>query len=147
VSQPSQPPVLLRPTLDTKFHIDYDWWRRADRDVEVFLRDYLCPEHKQALASHEGDLVFDFVDPETAEVRQIGGIQQVLMSHCARQPGYLAPNNTLVDSVFRILLANGNSPISSNELSQRLGRPALTILRTLSAPRVYKGIRPILEAG
>ena len=138
------PPALLRPNLDTKFHIDYDWWQRADRDVEVFLRDYLCPEHQQALAEGEGDLAFDFVDPETAEVRRIGGVQQVLISHCARQPGYLTPDNTLVDSVFRILLASGNAPISSNDLSQRLGRPAQTILRTLSAPRVYKGIRPIL---
>lgn len=138
-------PLLLRPSLETKFHIDYDWWRRADRDVEVFLRDYLCAEHQQALANGETELTFDFVDPETAEVRRIGGTQQVLMSHCAHQPGYLGPENTLVDSVFRILLANGNTPVSSTELSQRLGRPAQTILRTLSAPRVYKGIRPILE--
>ena len=147
MSQPSQPPLLLRPTLDTKFHIDYEWWRRANRDVEVFLRDYLCPEHQQVVASGEEELAFDFVDPDTAEVRRIGGLQQVLMSHCARQPGYLTPDNTLVDSVFRMLLANGNAPISSAELSQRLGRPAQTILRTLSAPRVFKGIRPILEAG
>jgi hypothetical protein len=147
VSQPSHPAILLRPTLETKFQIDYDWWRRADRDVEVFLRDYLCPQHQQALAAGEEELAFDFVDPETAEVRRMGGMQQVLMSHCARQPGYLGPDNTMVDSVFRILLANGNSPVSSNELSQRLGRPAQTILRTLSGARVYKGIRPILEAG
>ena len=147
MSHPPLSPVLLRPTLETKFHIDYDWWRRADRDVEVFLRDYLCPEHQQSLAAGEEELTFDFVDPETAEVRRIGGVQQVLMSHCARQPGYLGADNTLVDSVFRILLANGNSPVSSHELSQRLGRPAQTILRTLSAPRVYKGIRPILLEG
>jgi hypothetical protein len=144
VSQPTHPPLLLRPSLETKFHIDYDLWQQADREVEVFLRDYLCPEHQQALDAGDEELTFDFVDPETAEVRRIGGIQQVLMSHCARQPGYVRSDNTLVDSVFRILLANGNSPVSSNELSQRLGRPAQTILRTLSAPRVYKGIRPIL---
>jgi len=78
VSQPSQPPLLLRPTLDTKFHIDYEWWRRANRDVEVFLRDYLCPEHQQVVASGEEELAFDFVDPDTAEVRRIGGLQQVL---------------------------------------------------------------------
>lgn len=144
MSQPTHPPLLLRPSLETKFHIDYDLWQQADREVEVFLRDYLCPEHQQALDAGDEELTFDFVDPETAEVRRIGGIQQVLMSHCARQPGYVRSDNTLVDSVFRILLANGNSPVSSNELSQRLGRPAQTILRTLSAPRVYKGIRPIL---
>jgi hypothetical protein len=137
-------PGLQRPTVETKFHIDYDWWRRADREVEVYLRDYLCEEHRESLAAIDGVLHFDVIDPVTAEVRQVGGIQQVLMSHCARQANYIPEHGSLVDTVFRILLANGNTPLSSAELSERLGRPATTILRTLSAPRVYKGIRPIL---
>lgn len=137
------PHGLLRPTVDTKFHIDYEWWQRADREVEVFLRDYLCPEHRESLASIDGELRFDAVDPTTAEVRPVSGIQQVLMSHCARQPNYIPEHSSLVDAVFRILLANGNTPVSSAELGQRLSRPPMTILRTLSAPRVYKGIRPV----
>jgi len=147
VSFPTATHGLLRPSLETKFHIDYDWWQRADRDLEVYLQDYLCPEHRAELAAIEGDLVFDYVDPDTGEVRQIGGMQQILMTHCARQPGYIDPQSSLVDAVFRLLLASGNTPISSNDLGQRLGRPSQTILRTLSAPRVYKGIRPILEGG
>jgi hypothetical protein len=138
-------PGLLRPTVDTKFHIDYEWWQRADRDLEVYLRDYLCPEHRESMASADGELSYDVVDPDTAEVRPVGGIQQVLMTHCARQTDYLSPHGSLVDTVFRILLANGNTPVSSAELGKRLGRPAMTILRTLSAPRVYKGIRPVFE--
>jgi len=51
---------------------------------------------------------------------------------------------TLVDSVFRVLLSNGNQPMTAEELGSRLNRPAQTILRTLSGVRVYKGIRPIL---
>ena len=39
--------LLVRPTLETKFHIDYDWWDRADRDLEVYLRSHLCPEHQE----------------------------------------------------------------------------------------------------
>lgn len=141
----SSPPGLHRPTVDTKFHIDYEWWSRADREVEVYLRDYLCEEHRESLSGAEGELRYDIVDPGTAEVRQVGGMQQVLMSHCARQPGYIPEHGSLVDTVFRIFLASGNQPLSSKELGDRLARPATTILRTLSAPRVYKGIRPILE--
>jgi hypothetical protein len=139
------PAGLQRPTVETKFHIDYDWWRRADREVEVYLRAYLCPEHQAALQEGEDRLAFDHVDGETAEVQRVSGVEQVLMAHCARQPDYVRPQSSLVDAVFRLLLANGNTPLSSTELGQRLGRPAQTILRTLSAPRVYKGIRPILE--
>jgi len=39
--------LLVRPTLDTKFHIDFDWWERADRELEVYLRSHLCPEHQE----------------------------------------------------------------------------------------------------
>jgi hypothetical protein len=51
----------------------------------------------------------------------------------------------LVEAVFRTFLANGNSPLSSQQLAERLGRPANTILVTLSGARVYRGIRPILD--
>ena len=84
------------------------------------------------------------LDPETAEVRLMDGLQQVILSHCARQPDFVTGQTQLVEGVFRIFLSNGNTPLSPLELSERLGRPANTILITLSGPRVYKGIRPIL---
>jgi hypothetical protein len=136
--------ALVRPTLETRFHIDYDWWKRADRELDVYLRSHLCPDHQQALAASDAGAVYDHVDPKTGEVRQVAGIQQVLMSHCSHLPGYISPQSSLVDAVFRILLANGNVPVSATELGQTLKRPAQTILRTLSSPRVYKGIRPYL---
>jgi hypothetical protein len=48
-----------------------------------------------------------------------------------------------VEAVFRLFLSNGNIPMSSEELGARLNRPPATILRTLTAGRVYKGIRPL----
>jgi hypothetical protein len=73
------------------------------------------------------------------------GIQQSILSHCALQPGFVTGQTALVEAVFRTFLANGNSPLSAEQLSERLGRPANTILVTLSGVRVYRGIRPILE--
>ncbi len=139
--------TLVRPTLETRFHIDYDWWKRADRELDVYLRSHLCPDHQQALAGAEASVVFDHVDPRTGEVRQVAGMQQILMSHCSHLPDYIGPQSTLVDAVFRTLLANGNTPVSSIELGEALHRPPPTILRTLSSPRVYKGIRPVLADG
>ena len=57
----------------------------------------------------------------------------------------MSQNMALVDSVFRILLSNGNRPTTPEELGEILNRPASTILRTLSGVRVYKGIRPVLD--
>jgi hypothetical protein len=134
--------LLVRPTLETKFHIDYDWWDRADRDLKVYLRSHLCEEHQKTYADLEVDAMVDYIDPETAEVTRVAGIQHTLISHCARQPNYLTPQTSLVNAIFRVFLANSNTPMTPVELGERLGRSSRMILRTLSGRRVYKGIRP-----
>ncbi len=136
---------LVRPTLDTKFHIDYQWWDRADREMEVYLIGQLCSEHQAAYANLDAKAMVDHVDAATGEVRRVPGIQHALITHCARQPGYLTPQTSLINAVFRIFLANGNTPLSASEIGQRLGRPPGVILRTLSSQRVYKGIRPYVQ--
>jgi hypothetical protein len=134
---------LLKPTLKTPFHIDFDWWEQNDRDWHVFLRSLLCPEHQHSLAEVAEDALLDWVDPKTAEVKQVDGIQHVLLHHCALQPEFTNRQTTVVEAVFRLMLVNGNQPLSAAQLGQRLGRPAETILRTLAGTRVYRGIRPV----
>ena len=141
--QPST--ILARPTLETKFHIDYEYWERADRDMNIYLRSHLCTEHQDAYAEIEADTLVDSVNPRTAEVTRVPGIQHTLIYHCALQPDYLTPQTTLVNAIFRVFLSNGNTPLTPTELGETLNRPARTILRMLSGGRVYKGIRPLLE--
>jgi len=136
---------LVKPTIKTRFHIDFDWWIQNDRDWRVYLRSFLCPEHQQAFASMDDFDQVDWVDPETAEVQRVDGLQNVLITHCAKQRSFINQHSTLVDSVFRIFLANGNTPLTPEELAEQLGRDPNLLLRTLSGPRVYKGLRPCLE--
>lgn len=133
---------LVKPTLQTRFHIDFDWWQQNDRDWRVYLRNFLCPEHQESYSSLNTSEEVDWVDPETAEVQRVDGLQHILISHCAREPTFITQQTTLVDSVFRLFLANGNVPLSPEELSEQLGRDSRVILRTLSGVRVYKGLRP-----
>jgi hypothetical protein len=133
---------LVKPTVDTPFHIDFDWWKQHDNNWRVYLYSYLCPEHQGAFSNTGEEIRVDSVDPETAEIRTLDGLQHVLMSHCARQPEFVTSNTTLVDSVFRVLLANGNEPLTPRQLGEAINRPPETILRTLSGMQVYKGIRP-----
>jgi hypothetical protein len=140
-----RPKTLIRPSLETNFHIDYDWWERADRELDVYMRSHLCPEHQEAYRDLESDVMVDTIHPETAEVSRVPGIQHTLSTHCALQDDYLTPQTTLVNAVFRVFLANGNSPLTPAELGAKLSRPGPMILRTLSSARVYKGIRPYIE--
>lgn len=133
---------LVKPTVDTPFHVDFDWWKKNERDWHVYLRSLLCAEHQEAFANVEEGESIDWVDPVTAEVKPVEGVQNALMTHCVRQPDFLTVQTALVEAVFRLFLANGNVPMTSKELGARLSRPAETILRTLAGARVYKGIRP-----
>ena len=144
MSLPSSPAGnrLIKPTLKTKFHVDFDWWERQGRELRVYLHSHLCPEHQQVYADADDAGTSDWVDPDTAEVKRVDALQQTLHTHCSLQPNYLTEHTTLVDGVFRVFLANGNRPLTPVELGERIQRPASTILRTLSGQRVYKGLRP-----
>ena len=136
---------LLKPNSKTLFHIDFEWWQQNERDWHVFLRSFLCPEHQELFANvEEGELV-DWIDPKTAEVKPVDGVQHALISHCAQLPEFVNQRTAMVEAIFRLFLANGNIPMSVEELSQKLEKPASTILRTIAGPRVYRGVRPILS--
>jgi len=133
---------LVKPTVETPFHIDFDWWMGTDNNWRVYLHDCLCSVHQAAFSNYEESGSIDWVDPETAEVQEVDGLQHVLMTHCAKQPEFVTVNTSLVDAVFRVFLADGNIPLTPKELAEKISRPADTILRTLAGPAVYKGLRP-----
>lgn len=134
---------LVRPSTQTPFHIDFDWWKNQEKNWRVYLIGYLCPEHQKIYSEKPGSEMIDWIDPETAEVIQVDGLQSVLINHCAKQPGFHTENTSLVDTVFRLLLANGNSPLTADEIGQLTHRQPDTILKTLAGTTVYKGIRPL----
>ena len=135
-------PSLVKPSINTPFHVDFVWWQKNERDWHVYLRSLLCPEHQEAFANLEEGQTIDWVDPLTAEVKPVEGVQNTLMMHCVKQPDFLTQQTALVEAVFRLFLTNGNMPMTSKDLGDKLKRPPETILRTLVGARVYKGIRP-----
>ena len=137
---------LMKPTLDTPYHIDFDWWTQHDRDWRVHLRTLLCKEHRELFTDWQGDDMIDWIDPNTAEVKVVDGMQHALMTHCALEPEFQTTRTAFVESVFRLFLMNGNTPMTSRELAQALNRPEMTILKTLSGVRVYRGLRPCCQS-
>jgi hypothetical protein len=136
-----KPSALIKPTLDTTYHIDYDWWKRND-DLRTYLLSHLPPEQRERIGSSTESRIVDFVDPDTGEVTQLDELQLAIQM-AARDPDFINPHTSVVDSIFRVFLANGNKPLSSVALGDAIGRPAQTILKTVSGARVYKGIRPV----
>ena len=143
--QPGKPNVLLKPTLDTRFHIDYEWWEREDNGLRAYLLTHLSPEKQDYFREHDDSTIVDYVDPVTGEVFQLDSLGLALQE-AARDPDFINPHTSLVDSIFRVFLTNGNQPLNSKELAEATGRDAQTILRTIGGVRVYKGIRPYINA-
>jgi len=136
---------LVKPTIDTPFHIDFEWWQQNDNNWRVFLLGQQCPTHQLVSADQAENVVIDFVDPVTAEVKKVDGLLHTLLTHCSKQDDFISSSSSMTSTVFRIFLANNNQPLTPAQISKMISRPAATILATLSGPTVYKGIRPILQ--
>ncbi|MBN1264305.1 MAG: hypothetical protein JXA25_02350 [Anaerolineales bacterium] len=145
-TEPKRVPLgLNKPTLETRYQIDYEWWDKSGKELSVFLRSLLCDTHRELFEELSADTLVDHVDPVTAEIRQVPGIMHTLITHCSRQDDYITPQTSLVNAIFRLFIANGNASLSINEIGQELNRPASMILRMLSGSRVFHGIRPAGE--
>ncbi|HEX2620521.1 MAG TPA: hypothetical protein VHL11_10245 [Phototrophicaceae bacterium] len=144
MSTPSRPSSLIKPTLDTKFHIDYDWWERTPgEDLRVYLLSHLPQEQHERFNHIDPASTVDYIDPETGEVLQLDELGLALQV-AAEAPDFITGDTPLINSIFRVLLKNHNTPVSSRELAALTGRQAETILRLISGSQVYKGIRPYM---
>lgn len=133
----------LRPTVSTRFHIDFSWWDRQNKDVRVFMRDMLCVECRDAVGSLSDTKTVDMIDLETAEVTKVGAILECIRACCSTRPEYITADTPILDGIFRTFLANGNEPLSVLELYEHLGKgPPEMILRMLTKGRIYMGIKP-----
>ena len=134
----------LGPTVNTKFHIDFAWWDKQNKDIRIFLRDLLCDDCRASLGDLSNVEMVDMIDPQTAEVARVDAVWEAIRACCSVQPGYVTVDTPLLESIFRTFLANGNRPLSVRELHERLDKkPPETILRMLTKGQIYLGIRPV----
>jgi hypothetical protein len=78
---PPKPNAFIKPTLDTRFHIDYDWWQRSSgEDLRIYLLSHLQPDQRSRLeqSSDGNDQKVDYIDPETGEVFQANALELAL---------------------------------------------------------------------
>jgi len=134
---------LVKPTVETPFQIDFEWWKETDSNWRVFLYDFLCDTHQEYFSEKKDSIKIDAVDPDTAQIIRVDGLLFTLMNHCAKQENFIPNNLPLVSRIFRVFLANGNTALTPNQLSEIVNKPPRTILVTIGGHRVYKGIRPL----
>lgn len=134
----------VRPTIETPFHIEWDWFEYTDIDWQAVLREQLTEEARQAFEEGKPVEEVDWIDPDSGEVFRVDSLREAILSDCQWKPGYLTDATPLVTAVFRMLLANNNRPMTPIELAQRLGRSTPEkILTVLVRGDIRYGIRPV----
>lgn len=134
---------LRRVTPETRFYIDYSWWDEGHLDLRTYLlaRLSLGNEGSAELPAERVDLV----DSKTGEVRQVDAFQYLVQNYFSRHGNELAMQGSIVDSVFSVLLANGNQPMTIGEIAERVQRPTDLLVKTFGGQQIYHGIRPLFD--
>ncbi|MBK8135931.1 MAG: hypothetical protein IPK52_08835 [Chloroflexi bacterium] len=137
---PPRPGGLAKQTLDTRYHIDYEWWRTSTEDLRTNLLKQVPPDFKDAVLAQPEDRQFDYIDPKSGRVSRLDALHFALMV-ASESTEFLDNSVSLADAIFRVLLTRDNAPTSARELAALTGRDGRTIL-TLLGSRVLYGIRP-----
>jgi hypothetical protein len=136
-------PSFVKPTINTPYHIDFEWWKKSELNWRVMLMAYLSNEDQQAFEKAEDqDRQYDIIDSETGEVISVDALQHLLISKYAQREGFIDDTTSMVEAIFRLFLANGNYPMTAEEIGERLNRPPTLVLQMLSGRRIYQGIKP-----
>ncbi|MEW5987968.1 MAG: hypothetical protein AB1791_15145 [Chloroflexota bacterium] len=135
--------VIKRPSLETKFHIDYGWWDKSHLDLKTYLLTRLGIGKELTIEQSAEEV--DLVDPQTGEVKRVDGFQYMLQRYFRQLPEDFLTRTSLVDAAFCVLLANANQPMTAQEIASHLHRPPDVVLKTLGGPQIYQGIRPLPE--
>jgi len=135
--------ALKRVTPETRFYIDYEWWDKSELDLKSYITTRLSLDEEINLESEREEV--DLVDANTGEVVKVDGFQYLIQTYFEQLPEDFATRTSLVDAVFCVLLANANQPMTANEIAEKVDRPTATIIKTIGGPKIYQGIRPILD--
>lgn len=123
---------------EARWAIDLDWLESTNRSFFVLARDTLCPKCRKKLK-------VDTSAPKPAE------LLKAIQNCCGKSSDYVSGSLPFQESIFRTFLANGNKPLTLEELGERLTerrgidtyRTSPAVLTRLMQSDRYYGFRGI----
>ena len=121
---------------EPRWIIDLDWYQQNNRSLATLAQGCLCPKCQEQLEA--GGL---------SEADSVANIRDC----CSRLSGFITGELTILESIFRLFLANGNEPLNLAELSRQLNRwlggdtyrTSPEVLSRLLKDERYYGIRQV----
>ena len=121
-----------------RWFIDLDWYQQNNRSFPALAQNYLCGKCCKKLNAREKTI---------SETELLSTIKDC----CAKESGFISGKLPILESVFRLFLANGNEPLNLAELSRQLNRwlggdtyrTSPEVLSRLLKDERYYGIRQV----
>ena len=123
---------------ELRWAIDPDWLDTHNRSLIALVRSSLCTKCRKRLDSEK-------------KWGSLGVLMKAVRECCSNEPDYINGALPIMESVFRLFLANGNQALDlielGRQLSERRGvdtyRTSVEILSRLLKYDEYYGIRPV----
>ncbi len=90
-----------------RWFIDLDWYQWNKRSFFALARGRLCPECRERLKMGEAEI-------------SAADLLSTVRDCCSKTPGFITRELPILESVFRLFLANGNQPLDIEELGEQL---------------------------
>jgi hypothetical protein len=109
---------------DKRWHIDLDWLEQNNRSFSVLAKWCLCPQCRERLEENK---------EEVSAADLLANIRDC----CSKAPAFISEKSPILESIFRLFLANGNQPLGLEKLGKQLverqgGSPRRTSAEVLS---------------
>jgi hypothetical protein len=92
---------------ETRWAISLDWFEQNNRSISPLIQDCLCPKCAKKLNAEGKENSPD-------------ALMSTIKACCSHTPGFINDHLPILDSVFRLFLANGNQPLALDELGKQL---------------------------
>ncbi len=121
-----------------RWFIDLDWYQLNNRSFSTLAGERLCRKCRRRLKAEEREI-------------SAADLLATIKDCCSKERGFITFELPILESVFRLFLANGNQPLTLEELSRQLRkwrggdhyRTSVEILSRLLANDRYYGLRQV----
>ena len=121
-----------------RWFIDLGWFQQNNRSISALAQSYLCAKCRKQLSA------------EGKEISE-SDLLTTIKDCCSHAPEFITGQLPILESIFRFFLANGNQPLTLEELGEQLSerrggdtsRTSEEILLRLLKSDQYYGLRPV----
>lgn len=109
-----------------RFFIDLKWYDDHNRSFKAMAQARFCKQCQEKIGTETQERVPTF-NPQTGrvvyEMRSVpygSNPIAVIRSCCSKARGYITPDTPVLETIFRVFLANGNQPVDAEAIREQI---------------------------